>query len=128
MKITLKIITLFAFALFMSSCSSDDDNSQGESLEGQGQSKLIFSAFGDVGCGVITVTVDQLVTKTMDGQDPPTSFVYCQDTSSSVVQWIDIPAGTYTYVASCSGFTWTGTRVLGIGSCSNLSLTAGSAD
>lgn len=128
MKIILKLITLLAFTLLMSSCSNDDDHSQNNSLEGQGQSKLIFSAFGDIGCGVITVTVDQLVTKTMDGQDSPSGFVYCQDTSPSVVQWIDIPAGTYSYIASCSGYTWTGTRVLGIGSCSNLDLTAGSAD
>ncbi|MBQ0785977.1 MAG: hypothetical protein KBT69_00645 [Oceanihabitans sp.] len=126
MKTSLKLIILFT--LLVSSCSSDDDNAQNQSLEGQGQSTLIFSAFGDIGCGVITVIVDQLETKTMDGQDPATGFVYCQDTSTSVVQWIDIPAGTYTYVASCSGYTWTGTRVLGSASCSNLNLTVGSAD
>lgn len=128
MKTSLQLMTLFAFALLMSACSSDDDNVENQSLEGQGQSQLIFSAFGDIGCGVITVAVDQLETKTMDGQDPATGFVYCQDSSASVVQWMDIPAGTYTYVASCSGYTWTGTRTLGSGSCSNLSLTVGSAD
>ncbi|MDO6595274.1 hypothetical protein Q4512_00015 [Oceanihabitans sp. 2_MG-2023] len=128
MKITLKIISLLVFILLISSCSSDNNESESESLEGQGQSQLIFSAFGDIGCGVITVAVDLLETKTMDGQDPSTGFVYCQDSSASVVQWIDIPAGSYNYVASCSGYTWTGTRVLGIGSCNNLSLTVGSAD
>lgn len=125
-----KIVMIIALMICTISCSNDDDatQDQDQDLEGQGQSLLAFTAFGNIGCGEITITVDQLGTRTMDGEDLPMGFVQCQDTGTSVVQWDDIPSGTYNYTATCSGFTWTGSRVLGNGSCSYLALTVGSAD
>ena len=107
-------------------CSSD--LGENTNLEGQGQSLLAFTARGDFYCGDITVVVDGLGTRIMDGQNPPLGFVDCQDTSPSVAQWNDIPDGVYNYTATCAGYTWTGSRTLGVGSCSYLALTAGSAD
>ena len=114
-------------SLICVSCSNDDD-AQEESLVGQGQSLMAFTAFGDIGCGEITITVDELGTKTMNGENLPTGFVQCQDSGPTAIQWDDIPSGTYNYVASCSGYTWTGSRTIGNGSCSFLALTVGSAD
>jgi hypothetical protein len=127
-KIRTKILVVIALIIYTVSCSNDDDTVQDQDLEGQGQSLLAFTAFGNIGCGEIMITVDQLGTRTMDGEDLPMGFVQCQDTGTSVVQWDDIPSGTYNYTATCSGFTWTGSRVLGNGSCSYLALTSGSAD
>ncbi len=116
------------FLLLLTSCNNDDDIAQDDNLEGQGQSLLAFYVFGELDCGEISIAVTGLETKTMDGQERPMGFVDCQDTSPSVVQWNDIPSGTYNYTATCQGFTWTGTRSLGNGTCSYLALTAGSAD
>lgn len=122
-----KTLVVIALILYTVSCSNDDA-SEDQNLEGQGQSLLAFTAFGDLNCGEITITVDGLGTKMMDGENLSMGFVQCQDTSPSVAQWDDLPDGVYNYTATCSGFTWTGSRALGIGSCSYLALTAGSAD
>jgi len=123
-----KFITIAFFTVICFACSNDDDSGENTNLEGQGQSLLAFTAFGDLNCGEIIITVEGLGTKTMDGEDPPMGFVDCQDTSPSIAQWDDIPDGVYNYTGTCASYTWTGSRTLGVGSCSYLALTAGSAD
>lgn len=82
MKFNYIIIAIFTVLCFY--CSNDDDSGENINLEGQGQSLLAFTAFGDLSCGKIIITVEGLGTKTMDGEDPPMGFVDCQDTSPSI--------------------------------------------
>lgn len=77
-----------------------------------------FWVESDLGCGSITVNVSGYGSKTI------TSYFSSgtPDCGSSGTATYNLPSGTYSYSASCSGKTWEGTIEVGSNTCSRMQL------
>lgn len=86
---------------------------------GTSNGQATFWTQSDLGCGNINVSINGYGTQTISafhsGGDP--------NCGSSGTATFDLPAGTYSYSASCSNQTWSGNITVNEGSCSRMQLT-----
>jgi EGF-like domain len=90
----------------------------GDFCENELAGQAMFWLRSDLGCGNITVTLDgssAIIDGYYSGGAPA-----CAATSTAT---FTRTSGTYSYSASCSGLTWSGTVVISAGGCYKLELT-----
>lgn len=127
MKNIIKSIALiFIFSLI--SCSSNDDSPTEVTELPTGTGKIIFFSAQDINCGLITVTMVDRGSGTLDSVKLPSSVVSCQDTHASMLYFNNLPQGNYSFTATCTGYTWSETITLGNETCYSRALTIGSAN
>ena len=120
LKSTLTLVLLIVTASLFTGCEKEDTSGDpgtggGGSTTGQG----MFWVASDLGCGSITVTCAG-ISKTITGFYS-SSTPACGATGGAN---FDLPGGTYSYTASCSGKTWSGNINITNGSCSRIQLTS----
>lgn len=90
----------------------------GEDGGGDGDGEIIFWIQSDFSCGNIYVTLDGQGSGTIDsyyGSAPSCGSSGCANFS--------VPAGTYSFSASCDGYSWDGSITVTDGQCYKMELT-----
>lgn len=101
------------------SSTNNGGTGSGENTGGENSTsgKAAFWVQSDLGCGNITVI--------LNGVNKTISQFYTQSPgcSGSGSANYDLPGGTYSYTATCSGYSWDGSITVTNGQCSTIQLT-----